>query len=152
MVKNLFILTISLLVGFHVQINSLRYNKRMHIRLYIHSCMQIIFLFTHINIFLWTYENLKSNCSLKVSKYIGNSPIFVAGGTRGIGLEVVKQLSLLGTPVHCLARDPVFTYFYFCAYLHIYRSMNIFVCIASSCQLSPLSTLVHILLNSTWMF
>jgi short-subunit dehydrogenase involved in D-alanine esterification of teichoic acids len=44
---------------------------------------------------------------MKVSKYLGTSPIFVAGGTRGIGLEVMKQLSDLGVPVHILARYPV---------------------------------------------
>eukprot|EP00596_Hydrurales_sp_CCMP1899_P004337 CAMPEP_0119038840 /NCGR_PEP_ID=MMETSP1177-20130426/8005_1 /TAXON_ID=2985 /ORGANISM="Ochromonas sp, Strain CCMP1899" /LENGTH=234 /DNA_ID=CAMNT_0007001941 /DNA_START=164 /DNA_END=868 /DNA_ORIENTATION=- len=43
---------------------------------------------------------------MKVSKYLGTSPVFVAGGTRGIGLEVMKKLSDLGTPVHILARNP----------------------------------------------
>jgi hypothetical protein len=41
------------------------------------------------------------------SKYLGKSPVFVAGGTNGVGFEVVKQLSSLGTPVHVLARREV---------------------------------------------
>ena len=41
------------------------------------------------------------------SKYLGKSPVFVAGGSNGVGLEVVKQLSSLGTPVHVLARRQV---------------------------------------------
>lgn len=93
-------------------------NVCVFICIYIHACT-IIFLFTHIDKYLWIYENLNSNCSLKVSKYIGNSPVFVAGGTRGIGLEVVKQLSSLGTPVHCLARNPVFMYFSIYLCMHI---------------------------------
>jgi uncharacterized protein YbjT (DUF2867 family) len=32
-------------------------------------------------------------------------PVFVAGGSRGVGLEVVKQLSALGTPVQTLVRN-----------------------------------------------
>ena len=42
--------------------------------------------------------------NMMASKYLGKSPVFVAGGTRGVGLEVVKQLSSLGTPVHALCR------------------------------------------------
>jgi len=38
------------------------------------------------------------------SKYLGTSPVFVAGGTNGVGLEVVKKLSSLGTPVRALVR------------------------------------------------
>jgi uncharacterized protein YbjT (DUF2867 family) len=47
-----------------------------------------------------------SALSLKMmaSKYLGKNPVFVAGGTRGVGLEVVKQLTALGTPVHALCR------------------------------------------------
>ena len=41
------------------------------------------------------------------SSYLGKSPVFVAGGSNGVGLEVVKQLSSLGTPVHVLARRQV---------------------------------------------
>jgi nucleoside-diphosphate-sugar epimerase len=40
-----------------------------------------------------------------VSKYItSKKPIFVAGGTSGVGLEVVKQLVSQGNPVKCLVR------------------------------------------------
>eukprot|EP01038_Epipyxis_sp_PR26KG_P012305 gene12305-16502_t len=38
------------------------------------------------------------------SKYLGSKPVFVAGGSNGIGYEVVKKLSALGTPVHALVR------------------------------------------------
>jgi nucleoside-diphosphate-sugar epimerase len=37
--------------------------------------------------------------------YLGSKPVFVAGGSRGVGLEVVKQLSALGTPVQTLVRN-----------------------------------------------
>jgi uncharacterized protein YbjT (DUF2867 family) len=36
--------------------------------------------------------------------YLGAGPIFVAGGSSGIGLQVVKQLSARGTPVRALVR------------------------------------------------
>jgi len=42
---------------------------------------------------------------MMASKYLGKKPIFVAGGSSGVGLEVVKQLSALGTPVQVLARN-----------------------------------------------
>ena len=38
------------------------------------------------------------------SKYMGAKPVFVAGGSRGVGLEVIKLLSSAGTPVHALVR------------------------------------------------
>jgi nucleoside-diphosphate-sugar epimerase len=40
-----------------------------------------------------------------VSKYISSKkPIFVAGGSKGVGMEVVKQLTSMGNPVKCLVR------------------------------------------------
>lgn len=40
-----------------------------------------------------------------VSKYISSKkPIFVAGGSSGVGMEVVKQLTAMGNPVKCLVR------------------------------------------------
>lgn len=39
------------------------------------------------------------------SRYLGKSPVFVAGGGRGAGYEFVKQLSRVGTPVHALVRS-----------------------------------------------
>jgi NAD(P)-dependent dehydrogenase (short-subunit alcohol dehydrogenase family) len=33
--------------------------------------------------------------------------VFVAGGSNGVGLEIVKQLTQLGTPVHALVRRQV---------------------------------------------
>jgi len=38
------------------------------------------------------------------SKYLGKKPVFVAGGSSGIGLEVIKKLASIGTPVHALFR------------------------------------------------
>jgi uncharacterized protein YbjT (DUF2867 family) len=38
------------------------------------------------------------------SKYLGKNPVFVAGGSSGVGLEIVKKLSALGTPVRALVR------------------------------------------------
>ena len=40
-----------------------------------------------------------------VSKYISSKkPIFIAGGSNGVGKEVVKQLTSMGNPVKCLVR------------------------------------------------
>ena len=40
------------------------------------------------------------------SKYLASKkPIFVAGGSKGVGLEVVKQLVFMGNPVHALVRS-----------------------------------------------
>ena len=44
---------------------------------------------------------------MMASKYLGKSPVFIAGGSNGVGLEIVKQLSKLGTPVHALVRRKV---------------------------------------------
>lgn len=38
------------------------------------------------------------------SKYLGSKPVFVAGGSAGVGLEIIKQLSSNGTPVRALVR------------------------------------------------
>jgi len=38
------------------------------------------------------------------SKYLGKEPVFVAGGSSGVGFEVIKKLSALGTPVKVLVR------------------------------------------------
>jgi uncharacterized protein YbjT (DUF2867 family) len=39
------------------------------------------------------------------SKYLGKNPVFVAGGSRGTGLDIVRKLSALGTPVQVLVRS-----------------------------------------------
>lgn len=44
---------------------------------------------------------------MMASKYLGKSPVFVAGGSQGVGYEIVKQLTQLGTPVHALVRREV---------------------------------------------
>ena len=33
---------------------------------------------------------------MSMSKYLGANPVFVAGGSSGVGLEVIKKLSALG--------------------------------------------------------
>jgi len=38
------------------------------------------------------------------STYLGKNPVFIAGGGSGVGLEVIKLLVQLGTPVHALVR------------------------------------------------
>ena len=45
--------------------------------------------------------------TMMASKYLGKSPVLVAGGSNGVGLEIVKQLTQLGTPVHALVRREV---------------------------------------------
>ena len=45
--------------------------------------------------------------TMMASKYLGKSPVFVAGGSSGVGLQIVKQLAQLGTPVHALVRREV---------------------------------------------
>jgi nucleoside-diphosphate-sugar epimerase len=44
--------------------------------------------------------------SMMASKYLGKEPVFVAGGSSGVGFELIKKLSALGTPVHALIRRP----------------------------------------------
>lgn len=39
-------------------------------------------------------------------KYLGKDPIFIAGGSSGVGLELIKRLSSRGTPVQVLVRRP----------------------------------------------
>ena len=34
--------------------------------------------------------------TMSMSKYLGANPVFVAGGSSGVGLEVIKKLSALG--------------------------------------------------------
>ena len=48
---------------------------------------------------------LANGVVLGASKYLSKTkPVFVAGGSSGVGLEVIKQLSSIGTPVHALIR------------------------------------------------
>jgi NADP-dependent 3-hydroxy acid dehydrogenase YdfG len=45
--------------------------------------------------------------------------VFVAGGSNGVGLEIVKQLTQLGTPVHALVRRQVtYIHVYVCVYVY----------------------------------
>jgi uncharacterized protein YbjT (DUF2867 family) len=47
---------------------------------------------------------VRSKSALSMSKYLGQDPVFVAGGSSGVGLEVIKKLSARGTPVRVLVR------------------------------------------------
>jgi len=47
-----------------------------------------------------------------MASYLGSKPVFVAGGGIGVGLEIVKLLSALGTPVRALVRSVFSTRFF----------------------------------------
>lgn len=61
-------------------------------------------MLTSLSILFLTCISQGTSLSLGMSAYLGKNPVFVAGGSRGVGLEVVKQLSALGTPVKALVR------------------------------------------------
>jgi len=63
------------------------------------------FYFVFISFIAVQISALKTS-SITMKSYLGKAPIFVAGGSRGVGLEIVKQLSALGTPVRALVRRP----------------------------------------------
>ncbi len=63
-------------------------------------CFQLILCITEGFSYSWT---TRSNIQMS-SKYLSDTPVFVAGGSSGIGLEVVRKLSLMGTPVKVLVR------------------------------------------------
>lgn len=74
------------------------------IAIIIHTiCLQIVFISSFNHVYRYN-RNIK--ISMMASKYLGNQPVFVAGGSSGIGYEVVKKLSALGTPVKVLVRRP----------------------------------------------
>lgn len=71
--------------------------------MFYHIILQLLFLIILFNIVI----SMRLGQSLRMSKYVNpNDPIFVAGGSSGVGYEIVKQLSSLGTPVHALLRNP----------------------------------------------
>lgn len=51
-------------------------------------------------------HRLSNRVSLSMKAYLGAGPIFVAGGSSGVGLEIVKQLCAAGSPVKALVRRP----------------------------------------------
>lgn len=63
------------------------------------------FVFQHSSLFS-SRSNLmrKSDTFQMASKYLGEKPVFIAGGSSGVGLEVIKLLSKMGTPVKVLVR------------------------------------------------
>jgi len=66
------------------------------------SCLQVEGFFMQ--------GSLRTRSSLLMSasaKYLtSKQPIFVAGGSNGVGLEVIKQLTAMGNPVKALVRRP----------------------------------------------
>ena len=60
---------------------------------------------TIIALTLLLVPSISLRLNVRMSTYLGKNPVFVAGGSKGVGLEVVKQLSALGTPVRCLVRQ-----------------------------------------------
>jgi len=60
-----------------------------------------------VNSFTNKFDKYNINIATKLSmssKYLGKEPVFVAGGSSGVGYEVIKKLSALGTPVKVLIR------------------------------------------------
>jgi len=60
-----------------------------------------------VNSFTSKFDKYNINIATKLSmssKYLGKEPVFVAGGSSGVGYEVIKKLSALGTPVKVLIR------------------------------------------------
>lgn len=51
-------------------------------------------------------QRISNRVSLTMKSYLGAGPIFVAGGSSGVGLEIVKQLVGAGAPVKALVRRP----------------------------------------------
>lgn len=60
-----------------------------------------------VNSFTSKFDKYNINIATQLSmssKYLGKEPVFVAGGSSGVGYEVIKKLSALGTPVKVLIR------------------------------------------------
>lgn len=85
-----------------VELKSLTRNPSLS---YMFRVISLVVLFTLCG--AWQSSSTRYSAKLFLSmksKYLGTSPVFVAGGTNGVGLEVVKKLSSLGTPVRALVR------------------------------------------------
>ena len=67
-------------------------------------CLLLLVFACISDAFMNTKLSRRSTSSLAMSKYLGKQPIFIAGGSSGIGLEVVKILSSMGTPCKVLVR------------------------------------------------
>jgi hypothetical protein len=65
--------------------------------------LQVIDGFQHFFGGRTMHHRLKVNFAM-TSKYLGKDPVFVAGGSSGVGLEIIKKLSAMGTPVKVLVR------------------------------------------------
>ena len=68
------------------------------------ACLQLCLLFSFTNKFDRYPRYLAMKPLSMSSKYLGKEPVFVAGGSSGVGYEVIKKLSALGTPVKVLVR------------------------------------------------
>ena len=68
------------------------------------SALHVVSAWTHFGAMSNTIRR-PTNLAMS-SKYLGSEPIFVAGGSSGVGLELIKKLSAMGTPVKVLVRRP----------------------------------------------
>lgn len=69
----------------------------------------VLIFFASVTLCSGFYASKRANFRLSSklfmsSKYLGKEPVFIAGGSSGVGLEVVQRLSALGTPVRALVR------------------------------------------------
>ena len=51
-----------------------------------------------------SFSSMVTRRFVSMKSYLGKAPVFVAGAGSGVGFEVCKQLSALGTPVQALVR------------------------------------------------
>jgi hypothetical protein len=85
----------------HISINTRSSYPQLTV---IHFNTMTLFMksFIYLSCVLSVVSGLRATLAMN---YLGSKPVFVAGGSRGVGLEVVKQLSALGTPVQTLVRN-----------------------------------------------
>ena len=51
--------------------------------------------------------SMKTSDGIEYGKYLAkDKPVFIAGGSSGVGFEVVKKLSAMGVPTKVLVRWP----------------------------------------------
>lgn len=68
--------------------------------------LRVIAVFaTFVAVSSWSKASPIRSMTMMASKYLGTKPVFVAGGSTGTGLEIVRQLAALGTPVQALVRS-----------------------------------------------
>lgn len=67
-------------------------------------CAALFQILTAFKMFQGPPSVRSNKMNLSMGKYLSSQPVFVAGGSSGVGLEVIKKLSALGTPVKVLVR------------------------------------------------